>query len=223
MHAYEVEIKSLLGTKKQAVKVKKKMAGIDPHTKFLSRNKQLNHYFTGGKLEDLYAHAQNHLKPVQRKKFKGMVGAREFSVRTRNKDGNVFLIVKASVDSTTSANGIARLEFEEKVPLTLAKLDALVLRSGFSYQAKWSREREEYAFNGMNVCIDKNAGYGYLAEFERVVKSHDDVRSARAHIRKVMRLLGVEELKQDRLARMFAHYNKSWRKYYGTTRTFRIA
>jgi hypothetical protein len=34
--------------------------------------------------------------------------------------------------------------------------------------------------------------------------------------------LGVEELLQDRLERMFAHYNEHWQEYYGTDRTFII-
>ena len=38
----------------------------------------------------------------------------------------------------------------------------------FTYQSKWSRERTEYQFSGVNVTIDRNAGYGYLAEFESI-------------------------------------------------------
>jgi len=55
----------------------------------------------------------------------------------------VILVIKASVDDTTSSNGTARLEWESKVGLSIEELDALVLKSGFQYQAKWSRERQE--------------------------------------------------------------------------------
>jgi hypothetical protein len=37
-----------------------------------------------------------------------------------------------------------------------------------------------------------------------------------------MQELGVDELAQDRLARMFAHYNQNWPDYYGTDKTFTI-
>jgi len=37
-----------------------------------------------------------------------------------------------------------------------------------------------------------------------------------------MQELGVEELSQDRLERMFSHYNSNWPDYYGTERTFII-
>jgi hypothetical protein len=37
-----------------------------------------------------------------------------------------------------------------------------------------------------------------------------------------MAKLGVEELPQDRLERMFAHYNAHWPEYYGTEKVFVI-
>jgi adenylate cyclase class IV len=92
--------------------------------------------------------------------------------------------------------------------------------AGFTYQAKWSRTREEYAYKGMNVCVDKNAGYGYLAEFEKVIPSEEMLRTTRAEIEAMMSELGVSELPQDRLARMFDFYNKNWPEYYGTDKVF---
>ena len=55
------------------------------------------------------------------------------------------------------------------------------------YQAKWSREREEHTFKGLNVCIDKNAGYGYVAELERVI---DDAKKMAEAIKSE---LGIDE------------------------------
>ena len=51
----------------------------------------------------------------------------------------------------------------------------------------------------MNVCIDKKAGYGYLAEFEKVLDDEAALASARAEIEAVMQELGVAELPQERL------------------------
>ena len=114
------------------------------------------------------------------------------------------------------------MEFEEKVPLTLQALDTLILSAGFRYEAKWSRKREEYLCLGTNVTLDRNAGYGWVAEFERMVNDPAGVDAAREKIRALMGILGVEELPQDRLARMFDFYNKNWRDYYGTERIFVI-
>ena len=221
MQSFEVEVKSLLGSAERADEVRRAMWKADPTCALKSKNKQLNHYFAGGSLEKLAETITSYLKEEVRKKLGDLaMRGKNFSVRTRNKDGEVLVVVKASMDDTTSENGIARMEFEEKMPMTLEKLDSLVLSSGFTYQAKWSRDREEYVCRDTNVTLDKNAGYGWLAEFERIVNDEKELEAARNDIRALMQELGVEELPQDRLERMFAYYNKNWPEYYGTNKIF---
>ena len=144
-------------------------------------------------------------------------------MRTREKDGTVLLVVKASVGDDSSSNGVARMEFEEAINLSLDDLDNVLLAAGLRYQAKWSREREEYLCNGINVCLDRNAGYGWLAEFEKVVGQESALDSARQAVRALMEQCGVQELQQDRLERMFAFYNAHWGEYYGTDKVFTVA
>jgi len=221
MQTYEVEVKALLGGAERAEEIRRAMKEVDPSCKLESKNKQLNHYFEGGSLEKLAETIAPHLGEESKNKFENIAKrGKNFSVRTRDKDGKVFLVVKASVDDTTSENGILRMEFEENVPLTLEKLDELVLGSGFKYQAKWSREREEYVCLGTNVTLDKNAGYGWLAEFERIVNDEKALEEARREVRALMGKLDVPELPQDRLERMFAYYNEHWPEYYGTEKVF---
>lgn len=224
MHSFEVEIKSLLGSEENAHKLREKMMQLDPSTKLLGKNKQRNHYFTGGNLVALAETvAHRCLSKEKCVQFEDLARkAKSFSVRTREKDSKVFFIVKASIDETTSDNGISRIEFEEEVDIPLQALDSLILGSGFLYQAKWSREREEYSCRGITICLDKNAGYGWLAEFEKMA-GEDEVEKARDEIRALMQKLGVEELPQDRLERMFAYYNSHWEEYYGTDKTFTLA
>jgi predicted adenylyl cyclase CyaB len=220
---YEVEVKTLLGSAERAEALREALRKIDPECELQSQNRQLNHYFQGGALEKLAEVMEEHLTSEAREKLRDMASrAKEFSVRTRDKDNIVLLVVKASVGDDSSANGVTRMEFEEQVPLGLVELDDLVLSAGFKYQAKWSREREEYVCNGINVCLDKNAGYGYVAEFERMVTEADHLASARAEVDTLMGELGLEELPQERLERMFAHYNANWPDYYGTDKIFVI-
>lgn len=223
MNTFEIEIKSLLGEPAKAEELKRRMCELDPNCAKFAENKQLNHYFEGGDMEDLVKNVSMHLSDDQLKKLSHIVSVgNSFSIRTRQKDEQVLLVVKASVDEGSSANTVSRLEFEEEVGLSLEELDKILLESGFNYQAKWSREREEYSYKGMNVCLDKNAGYGYLAEFEKILDDETAVQSARAEIESIMSELGVAELPQDRLERMFAHYNQNWPDYYGTDKVFVI-
>lgn len=220
---YEVEVKSLLGSRDRAEALLQAMRTNDPKTIQLSQNKQLNHYFQGGDLSKLSEILAPHLSEDAKRQLEEIAtNAREFSVRSRDKDGTVLIVIKISVDDASSANGVARLEFEENVSLSLEELDSLILLAGFSYQAKWSREREEYQYKDTNICLDKNAGYGYVVEFEKVVGDESLIKDARGEIDSLMLELGIEELPQDRLERMFAHYNSHWPEYYGTDKTFSI-
>lgn len=223
---YEVEIKSLLGSAERAEEVRAAMQRIDPLCKLESKHKQLNHYFKGDSLAELANVIAAQLQPEAAARLSNLAKrAKNFSLRTRlttraDIGNTVYLVVKASVGDDSSANGIARIEFEEILPLTIRKLDSLIISSGFSYEAKWSREREEYICKGITVTLDKNAGYGWLAEFERTVRTEEELEEARRHIRALMQDLNVEELSQERLERMFAYYNAHWTRYYGTDKVF---
>lgn len=224
MSSYEIEIKSLLGDKMKADKLIADMQSLDPNTKLVGENTQLNHYFEGGDVHELYEKAKELFNVKQQKKLKSVIEeGSNFSIRTREINSEVRLVLKASIGDDTSANGVSRIEFDEAVPeIMLDDLDRMLLDAGFSYQAKWSRERQEYACKDVNVCIDRNAGYGYLAEFEKVVDDKDSSDVIEREIRELMSALACDELPQDRLERMFAHYNENWPDYYGTDNTFVI-
>lgn len=223
MSHFEIEVKSLLGEKERAEALRQKMQALDPGCSCVSQNKQLNHYFEGGDVQALYEKVYSLFAETEQEKFKKLAErGSSFSVRTRQRDDEVLLVVKASIDEGTSENTVQRMEFEEPVNITLNELDALVLDSGFTYQAKWSREREEYVYKGANVCLDRNAGYGYLAEVEKIVHDEALANAVREEIDEIMAELELVELAQDRLARMFAFYNENWADYYGTDKTFCI-
>jgi len=228
MNSYEIEIKSLLGGKENADSLLEKMKARDPELTEMGSHKQLNHYFEGGSLASLLENVHHLLDDQKKQQLKDLSEkARDFSVRTRQADKKLILVVKASVDDTTSSNGTARLEWEAIVPnLQLDELDNLVLKSGFSYQAKWSRERQEFIYHPrgrqVTVSIDKNAGYGYLSEFEVVVQDESKADEVKSFIRETMESLGLIELPQDRRGRMFDYYNKNWKDYYRTENIFNI-
>lgn len=220
---YEVEIKTLLGSLENAEALKAGLKSIDPNTTCTATSTQLNHYFEGGDPKKVVERLAPHLSKEVVEKMEQIAGGQKISVRTRGTGGVAKIVVKASIGSDSSENGVMRMEVEEVVPgMTLDALDAEVLTAGYQYQAKWSRSREEYSCGDLAVSIDKNAGYGYLAEFEKVVGEEADTEPARAQILKIMAELGVAELPQDRLERMFAFYNTHWPEYYGTDKIFTI-
>ena len=219
---YEVEIKSLLQTEENAQKLRDRLAeqGIQMTNKY----NQLNHYFLN---DGDFAKLEEKILPLfpdeKKEKLKKILEeGKEHSLRTREMNGEVFFVVKASVDDTTSSNGILRMEFEEKVPVSMDELDKILEECGFSYQAKWSRNREEYGKDDFYITIDKNAGYGYVSEFEIETEDENGLDKAKNRILDIMKILGLEELSQERLERMFKFYNENWRDYYGTEKIFNV-
>ena len=222
-HTYEIEIKSLLGETEKMESLKKKLHDHGS-VEFRGSHAQLNHYFnTPENLSPLVEALLPHIPEGRREALEKILEEGEdHSIRTRDADGRVFFVVKASLDEGTSSNTVSRIEFEEEVGMTLEELDALLLAHGLTYQAKWSRDREEYTQGATNITIDRNAGYGYLAEFERVVEDKDAIEETKEELLALMAELGVEELSQERLERMFSFYNENWRDYYGTDKVFII-
>ncbi len=221
---YEIEIKSLLGSKENANALKSKMMKRDSKMYLVSQNKQLTYYFINGNFDFLKKNIKEYLVSQEAKDNLKLVleKGKHPSIRAKKLNEDVSFVIKASIDDSTSSNSVSRMEFEEKLPLTLDELDKILLQSGFEYQAKWSREREEFIFKNINVCIDKNAGYGYVAEFEKIVDKINNTEEAKKEIESIMHEMQVKELPQDRLERMFSFYNKNWIDYYGTDKTFVI-
>lgn len=224
MARFEIEIKSLLGEKHRADSLKEQLLKLSKPARFVRMSSQLNHYFTNGDRKKFLTNAGSHFLDEKKASLHKIISeGKNHSVRTRQSDGRVLLVVKASIDDTTSSNGISRMEFEEEVSkLSLDELDRMLLRSGFEYQAKWSRDREEYSTGDISVCLDRNAGYGYVAEFEKIIDEAEKSESAKQELLRFMEQLGVQELSQDRLERMFAYYNTHWPEYYGTEKIFVI-
>lgn len=221
MKSYEIEVKTLLGEKAKADEFRAELVARGAEIR--EPEQQLNHYFIGGDYQILREKLQEFLSDEDKQKLDYILDLEAtYSLRTRDTQGKVKIVIKSSVDVTTNENGIQRLEFEVTVPLNLEQLDELIQSAGFEYQAKWSRGREQYRLNGIDITLDKNAGYGYLSEFERVVENESELLEAEADIRSLMQEFSLQELDQARLIRMFEFYNKNWRDYYGTDKVFTI-
>jgi adenylate cyclase class IV len=220
---YEIEIKSLLGEETAADLLREKLSKLSPPAEPGASYTQLNHYFEGGSPAQLVERLAEKLPRAALEKMRQMAQGKNISVRTRAMNGEARIVMKASIGDDSSENGVMRMEIEEPVPgLSLDALDEEVLAAGYRYQAKWSRSREEYRAGGCSVCLDKNAGYGYVVEFEKVVGDAAHAEEARREIEAFMTSLGLSELAQDRLERMFAFYNEHWPEYYGTDKIFVI-
>lgn len=220
---YEIEIKSLLGSQTASDALMDLVAKRDPKLELVSQQEQLNHYFNGGKLSELVKTVQQYLSPEQIATINEVAtSATHANVRTRQKNDTVLLIVKGSLDATSAAHSHQRMEFEAEIDLTIDELDDLVLSSGWQLEAKWQAKRKIYEALGLTIDLMFSPGYGYVVEFEKVVSDESDRTAAHDQVIAVMESLGISELPNDRLERMFAYYNEHWPEYYGTDKVFTV-
>ncbi len=217
MNQIEIEVKVLLQSEANAEKFMSTLRSRW-EVKMIGKNSQLNHYFNGGDFSQMVEQFREVLSEGDLAKLEHIIQiGKSFSVRTRQADERVIFVIKASIDETNSINGTWRIEFEADVSMSIDDLDARLLASGCTYASKWSRYREEYSYKDYTICLDKNSGYGYLVEFERVVSDSSELDTIKAEIRSEIESLGFEELSQDRVNRMYEFYCQHWPEYYGAS------
>lgn len=222
---FEVEVKTLLGSRENVDRFIARLGEHDPGLKRTVQASQLNHYFDdAGDAAQLVDAVRGLLNDDDLASLREIVtAAPTFSLRTRQQDDAVLLVVKAAKGSEDDQHAIARREGEYRTTATgIDALDSAIRKAGFDFLSKWSRDRTEYRYKDYTVCIDRNAGYGYLAEIEKVVDSEGGAAKARTGILEELAALGFEELSQERLGRMFAFYNEHWPEYYRTEKTFTV-
>ncbi|MEX2043342.1 MAG: CYTH domain-containing protein [Patescibacteria group bacterium] len=225
---FEVEVKTLLGGKKAADDFVAKLKQADGALQQTARSNQLNHYFDSDGDPDKVAKAvAKFLGEDDLAAFRRIIGqAKSYALRTRDADGRILLVIKAAAGGSRDGDdqhALERLEGEYGTTAPdIDTLDEAIRSAGYDFLSKWSRERIEYAYKDYTVCLDRNAGYGYLAEVEKIVPSSDEAETAREAILGELASLGFEELSQERVGRMFEHYNRHWPEYYKTEKTFTI-
>lgn len=206
----ETELKVLVPNKDQFVSVIESRFIINA----VSVERQLNHYFDcDGYITGLC----EHFNIEYRRGLKYSLRTRQIESEDRQK---TILVVKFS--SSDAHNGTSRVEVEKETDLTLSELDAIISSFDFSYLSKWSRERTTFSCEDFTLCLDKNAGYGYLAEFEIVSENQENISSVESYLKSLIDSLGLVELDANRLNRMFKFYNQNWATFYGTENTFTI-
>lgn len=227
MNNTEVEVKVLLENKIELERFTQSL--IKAGFGYIGQESQLNHYFSGKLSLELLEAIAPSASVSDVEKLREVLTSDKQSVRTRqitdeiSKEPTVLLIVKSALQGTPE-NGLIRIEYEVQMSCTLDRLDNWLLEYGLKYQSKWSRDRKTYqsALIGdglVTATIDRNAGYGYVGELE-IMCSKEESTEAQNSLSSLLSELGFEELKVDRLDRMFQFYSANWREYYGTDKTF---
>lgn len=227
MNPTEIEIKCLLWTQEHANLFIDKLTALWVNTQwFITPERQLNHYFTWWNVLDIYDRLGSRMPSQDQEALHHICTYwHHHSVRTRNilPGDRTILVIKSSNNHDSSTHSVSRLEFEYEFPdMNLEELDREMLDIGREFLSKRSRIRTNYQVDDISICLDQNAGYGYVVEFETIIHGDESKTEAEDRLRVFMKKLDIYEIDQATLEKMFAYYNAHRKEYYGTNRIFSL-
>jgi len=82
---------------------------------------------------------------------------------------------------------------------------------GYGIDIKWLRERKEFKWNDINVCLDYSKGYGYIIELE-VMGREEEREEVLKMLRGKLKELGIEETSKEEFNKEYENYKKNWKK-----------
>lgn len=81
---------------------------------------------------------------------------------------------------------------------------------GFGIEIKWLRERKQFDWNGIKVCLDSTKGYGYIIELEKM-SSLDEKEEILKELNKRFDELSIMQTPKEEFENKFNYYKENWR------------
>jgi len=89
-------------------------------------------------------------------------------------------------------------------------LENLFLSLGYNIEIKWFRNRFEYKWNDITVCLDFTKGYGYIIEFEKMC-SEDMKEKEFELLKQKFKSLNIEITPKEEFNKKFQYYKENWK------------
>lgn len=103
-----------------------------------------------------------------------------------------------------------REEIEIKFPKEdFEKLEKIFLSAGLKVKIKWFRNRMEFLWDDINVCLDYTKGYGHIIELEKI--SEDNKNEALNYLKEKLSSLGIEQTPREEFEKKFKEYESNWK------------
>jgi len=91
------------------------------------------------------------------------------------------------------------------------KINGLLVELGYKNEIKWYRNRKEFDWEGVRVCLDYTKGYGYIIELEEM---SDDANKdwVLKKLRSKLIILKVDETSKEEFNKKYEYYISNWRE-----------
>jgi predicted adenylyl cyclase CyaB len=106
----------------------------------------------------------------------------------------------------------AREEIEIKTDnKDFEKLGKLFNQLGNNVEIKWLRDRKQFNWQGIKVCLDYTHGYGYIIELEKM-SSEENKEKILEELKQKLKELNITLSSKEEFNEKFEDYKKNWRK-----------
>lgn len=94
------------------------------------------------------------------------------------------------------------------------KLEKLLNALGFSVKIKWFRQRSQFDWNGIKICLDFTKGYGHIIELEKLC-SESEAEQSLSELKTKMAELGIAITPKEVFDKKFRYYEENWKELTG--------
>ncbi len=104
----------------------------------------------------------------------------------------------------------AREEIELKLPRgAFENLQKIFSELGFGVEIKWFRQRKQFDWSSIKVCLDYTKGYGYIIELEKKVPEEEKLETLK-ELEDKFSELGIEVTPKSEFNEKYAEYKNNW-------------
>lgn len=107
-------------------------------------------------------------------------------------------------------------EFMEEIEIytkreNFENMEKFLNKLGHSVKIKWLRNRIQFNWNGIKVCLDFTKGYGYIIELEKMSDEENKERILQ-ELKQKLSELGIEETPKEIFNEKYNYYKNHWRE-----------
>ena len=105
----------------------------------------------------------------------------------------------------------AREELEVKINREdFEKIKNIFLSMGLNIEIKWLRDRKQFNWDGIKVCLDHTKGYGYIIELEKITNELEQGKVLE-ELKQKLRELNILLTPREKFEEKFDYYKRNWR------------
>lgn len=86
----------------------------------------------------------------------------------------------------------------------------MFLSLGFNIEIKWFRERNEFKWDDIKVCLDYTKGYGYIIELEKLCFEKDKEKTLEM-LKQKFKELNITITPREEFEKKFQYYKENWK------------